>query len=44
MKIFFWPEPKATGYRPGPVAAPTADGASLGRAYRKKIWFGTKEG
>ena len=29
MKFFFRPEQKGTGYHPGPVAPPTADGASL---------------
>ena len=29
IKIIFWPWQKATGHHPGPVAPPTADGASL---------------
>ena len=29
IKIFFGTVQKATGYHPGPVAPPTADGASL---------------
>ena len=36
IKIIFWPVQKATGYRPGPVAPPTADGSSFPNKCREK--------
>ena len=33
IKLFFWTVQKVTSYHPGPLATPTADGASLNTQY-----------
>ena len=37
IEIIFWPVQKAAGYHPGPVAPPTADGASLEKNLKQRL-------
>ena len=40
-EIFFWTVQKTTGYHQGPVAPPTADGASLNKEPQLRPTFVT---